>query len=87
MVQENVNIQSVVQVRTAKLEAVKLIGLQGDNLDDQHRLFAQMGERANELPRKEWKSVFSNIACTMPLSGCWKPPAKPVVRTGWAWPW
>ncbi|WP_338554241.1 effector binding domain-containing protein [Paenibacillus sp. KS-LC4] len=51
--QENVNIQNVMQVRVAKLESVKLIGFQGEHLDDQHKLFAQMDARAKEISQKK----------------------------------
>lgn len=53
MVQGHVNIQNVMQVRTAKLKAVKLIGFQGHKLDDQHELFPQMEERIGEIASKK----------------------------------
>lgn len=47
---DNVTIQDVMQVRNAKrLEAINLIGFKGDDLDDQHRLFALMDEMVGEI--------------------------------------
>lgn len=57
--QGNVNIQNVMQVRIAKLEAIKLIGFQGDNLDDQHRLFSQMDEKLREITKM--KSAYQYL--------------------------
>ncbi|MNZ60871.1 Bacterial transcription activator, effector binding domain [compost metagenome] len=56
--QGNVNIQNVMQVRIARLEAVKLIGFQGESLDDQHRLFTQMDERANAISQKKSENQY-----------------------------
>jgi Bacterial transcription activator, effector binding domain. len=41
--------QDVLQVRTVKLDEVKLIGFTGDNLDDQHRLFVLMDEKIEQI--------------------------------------
>lgn len=45
----NVDIAEFMQVRTAKLEAVSLVGLQGMDLDDQKRLFGELAARVNEI--------------------------------------
>lgn len=41
--------QDGMQERTAKMEAVNLIGFIGDNLDDQHRLFSIMEEKIGQI--------------------------------------
>lgn len=41
--------QDEMQIRTAKLEAVKLIGFKGVSLDDQHRLFTLMEEMMGQI--------------------------------------
>jgi predicted transcriptional regulator YdeE len=50
--QSNVIIHNVMQVRTSKLKAVELIGFQGNNLDDQHRLSVLLNQRVSEISSK-----------------------------------
>ncbi|WP_409344315.1 effector binding domain-containing protein [Paenibacillus sp. MBLB4367] len=50
---EAVNIQDVVQVRNVTIGAVRLIGIQGGKLEDQHDLFAQMEARVGEIASRK----------------------------------
>lgn len=41
------------RVRTAKLGSVQLVGFQGENLEDEHKLFAQLKQSINEMTKNK----------------------------------
>jgi predicted transcriptional regulator YdeE len=54
----SVDIAELMQVRTAKIGAVSLIGLQGLNLDDQKRLFGELEARVTEIGNRTSDSLY-----------------------------
>ncbi|WP_158289469.1 GyrI-like domain-containing protein [Paenibacillus flagellatus] len=54
----NVDIAEFMQVRTVKMEAVSLVGLQGRDLDDQKRLFGELTARVNEIGNRTSDSPY-----------------------------
>ncbi len=46
------------QVRTEKQKAVQLIGFQGYNLEDQHKLFEQMKQNFNAITTKKSENQY-----------------------------
>lgn len=42
-----------VETRTCKIEKVTLVGFQGESMDEEKQLFAQLNARMNELPARK----------------------------------
>jgi hypothetical protein len=50
--------QDLLQVRNVKLDEVKLVGIMGDNLDDQHRLFVLIDEKIGQINSRKSDNLF-----------------------------
>lgn len=53
-----INIQEFLHTRTVKLEAIDLIGFEGQELEDQHKLFTQLSEYNTRITTKKSENPY-----------------------------